>query len=68
MPEHMKVNARYKVRTQADLGDLGDRGETSSKRIVKGGREYQLDSWGDWDEFNFGGLKHNKYLASEISQ
>jgi len=46
LPEGMRVGARYRIRTQTDLDDLGDDGETTSRRIVVDGREYQLDQWG----------------------
>lgn len=66
LPEGMRANARFRVRTQTNLGDLGNSGETDSKRIVVDGREYQLDQWGRWDQVSFGNLNHQKYLASEI--
>ena len=66
LPEGMRVGAKYRIRTQTDLGDLGDRSETGSKRIVVDSREYQLDVWGRWDQTSFGGLNHHKYLAREI--
>ena len=66
LPEGMRVGARYRVRTETDLGDLGDRAETSSLRILVDGREYQLDQWGRWDQASFGNLNHHKYLAREI--
>ena len=68
LPEGTRVGARYRVRTQTDLGDLGDRASTISGRIVVDSREYQLDQWGRWDQSSFGGLNHHKYLAREVRQ
>ena len=67
MPEGMRAGARFRLRTETDLGDLGDAGETTSRRIVIEGREYQIDAWGRWDQTSFGALKHNKYLAREVA-
>lgn len=66
LPEGMRAGARYRVRTETDLGDLGDRAETSSRRILVDDREYQLEQWGRWDQVSFGALKHHKYVAREI--
>lgn len=66
LAEGGRIGGRFKVRTQTDLGDLGDRAEAASRRIVVDGREYQLDAWGRWDQGIFGSLNHQKYLAMEI--
>lgn len=66
LPEGMRVGARYKVRTETDLGDLGGAGETTSKRILVDSREYQLEQWGRWDQTSFGSLNHHKYIAREL--
>lgn len=67
LPEGMRAGARFRLRTLTDLGDLGDEGETTSRRIVIEGREYQIDAWGRWDPATFGSLAHNKYLAREVA-
>lgn len=66
LPEGLRVDARYKVRTQTDLGDLGDAGSTVSSRILVDDREYRLEQWGRWDQTSFGSLNHQKYLAREL--
>lgn len=66
LPEGLRSGARYRLRTEASLGDLGDEGGTTSTRLVVDGREYLLMTWGRWNQTTFGSLKHNKYLAREI--
>ena len=66
LSEGLRVGARYKVRTQTDLGDLGGDGETTSKRVMVDSREYRLEQWGRWDQTSFGSLNHQKYLAREL--
>lgn len=67
LPEGMRVGARFRLRTETDLGDMGDAGATTSRRLVVDGREYQLDAWGRWDQSTFGALRHHKYLAREVA-
>ena len=64
MPEGLREKARFRVRTKANLGDLGS--TATNKHIVVDGREYQLDQWGRWNVPDFGNLNHNRYLASEV--
>lgn len=66
LPEGTRARARYRVRTDTELGDLGDDGGTTSRRIVIDGREHQLDHWGRWNQATFGNLRHRKYYASEL--
>lgn len=67
LPEGLRASAMFRVRTQTDLGDLGDRGDTTDRRIVVGGREYQLRNFGNWTPVNFGSLAHRKYVALEVT-